>query len=56
MFIAVTEIQQALWQMLRKQVACALHHPVAEVALAAVEPVPDDNTRLVGDISSFGGE
>lgn len=28
----------------------------AEVALAAVEPVPVDNTRLVGDISSFGGE
>ena len=27
----------------------------AEVALAAVEPVPVDNTRLVGDISSFGG-
>ena len=28
----------------------------AEVARAAVEPVPADNTRLVGDISSFGGE
>ncbi|WP_298044907.1 SDR family oxidoreductase [uncultured Microbacterium sp.] len=28
----------------------------AEVALAAVEPVPSDNTRLVGDVSSFGGE
>lgn len=28
----------------------------AEVALAALEPVPDDNTRLVGDISSFAGE
>lgn len=27
----------------------------AEVALAAVEPVPADNTRLVGDVSSFGG-
>ncbi|SJN13104.1 Enoyl-[acyl-carrier-protein] reductase [NADPH] [Leucobacter sp. 7(1)] len=27
----------------------------AEVALAAVEPVPADNTRLVGDTSSFGG-
>lgn len=26
----------------------------AEVALAAVEPVPADNTRLVGDVSSFG--
>lgn len=28
----------------------------AEVAKAAVEPIPADNTRLVGDISSFGGE
>lgn len=28
----------------------------AEVALAAVEPLPADNTRLVGDISSFAGE
>jgi NAD(P)-dependent dehydrogenase (short-subunit alcohol dehydrogenase family) len=28
----------------------------AEVALAALEPVPDDNTRLVGDVSSFGEE
>ena len=28
----------------------------AEVALAAVEPIPDDNTRLVGDVSSFAGE
>lgn len=28
----------------------------AEVALAAVEPVPADHTRLVGDVSSFGGE
>ncbi len=28
----------------------------AEVALAAVEPIPSDNTRLVGDVSSFGGE
>ncbi|GEB94492.1 SDR family oxidoreductase [Microbacterium lacticum] len=26
----------------------------AEVALAAVEPIPSDNTRLVGDVSSFG--
>jgi hypothetical protein len=25
----------------------------AEVALAAVEPVPADNTRLVGDTSDF---
>ncbi|MBC9954588.1 SDR family oxidoreductase [Leucobacter sp. cx-42] len=28
----------------------------AEVAKAAVEPVPADNTRLVGDTSSFNGE
>ncbi len=28
----------------------------AEVALAAVEPISADNTRLVGDVSSFGGE
>lgn len=28
----------------------------AEIALAAVEPIPADHTRLVGDISSFGGE
>ena len=28
----------------------------AEVALAAVEPVPADNTRLIGDTSSFAGE
>jgi len=28
----------------------------AEVALAAVEPVPADNTRLVGDVSSFVAE
>ena len=28
----------------------------AEVALAAVDPVPADNTRLVGDTSSFAGE
>jgi NAD(P)-dependent dehydrogenase (short-subunit alcohol dehydrogenase family) len=28
----------------------------AEVARAAVDPIPDDNTRLVGDISSFSGE
>ncbi|RLK49241.1 SDR family oxidoreductase [Microbacterium telephonicum] len=28
----------------------------AEVALAAVEPIPADNTRLVGDVTSFGGE
>lgn len=28
----------------------------AEVAKAAVDPVPDDNTRLIGDTSSFAGE
>ena len=28
----------------------------AEIALAAVEPVPADNTRIVGDTSDFGGE
>ena len=28
----------------------------AEVARAALDPVPDDNTRLVGDTSSFAGE
>jgi len=28
----------------------------AEVALAAVEPVPADHTRLVGDTSDFAGE
>lgn len=27
----------------------------AEIARAAVEPVPDDHTRLIGDTSSFGG-
>lgn len=26
----------------------------AEVARAAIEPVPEDHTRLVGDVSSFG--
>jgi NAD(P)-dependent dehydrogenase (short-subunit alcohol dehydrogenase family) len=28
----------------------------AEVAKAAVDPIPDDNTRLIGDTSSFAGE
>jgi hypothetical protein len=28
----------------------------AEVAAAAVEPVPGDNTRLVGSTADFGGE
>ena len=28
----------------------------AEVARAAVEPVPEDHTRLIGDTSSFGAE
>ena len=29
-------------------------YTTAEVALAAVEPVPSDSTRLVGDVSGFG--
>jgi NAD(P)-dependent dehydrogenase (short-subunit alcohol dehydrogenase family) len=28
----------------------------AEVAQAAVDPIPEDNTRLIGDTSSFAGE
>jgi len=28
----------------------------AEVAQAAFDPIPDDNTRLIGDTSSFAGE
>jgi NAD(P)-dependent dehydrogenase (short-subunit alcohol dehydrogenase family) len=28
----------------------------AEVAQAAVDPIPDENTRLIGDTSSFAGE
>ncbi|UGS27394.1 SDR family oxidoreductase [Microbacterium resistens] len=28
----------------------------AEIAAAAVEPVPNDHTRLIGDVSSFGVE
>lgn len=28
----------------------------AEIALAVVEPIAADHTRLVGDVSSFGGE
>jgi hypothetical protein len=28
----------------------------AEVARAAVDPIPNDNTRLVGDTGSFAGE
>ena len=28
----------------------------ASSAQAAVDPVPDDNTRLVGDTGSFAGE
>jgi hypothetical protein len=28
----------------------------AEVARAAVDPIPEDNTRLVGDTASFAGE
>jgi NAD(P)-dependent dehydrogenase (short-subunit alcohol dehydrogenase family) len=40
----------------RKEAAGKLYNVAefaAEVALAAVEPVPDDNTRLVGDVSGF---
>jgi NAD(P)-dependent dehydrogenase (short-subunit alcohol dehydrogenase family) len=40
----------------RKEAAGRLYNVsefAAEVALAAVEPVPEDNTRLVGDVSSF---
>lgn len=42
----------------RKQAAGRLYNVgefAAEVALAAVEPVPADNTRLVGDTSDFAG-
>ena len=40
----------------RKQAAGKLFNVgefAAEIALAAVEPVPADNTRLVGDTSDF---
>ncbi|MCU1515114.1 MAG: family NAD(P)-dependent oxidoreductase, partial [Microbacteriaceae bacterium] len=40
----------------RKEAAGKLYNVAefaAEVALAAVEPVPEDNTRLVGDVSGF---
>jgi len=30
--------------------------PVPEFAQAALDPIPDDNTRLIGDTSSFAGE
>lgn len=43
----------------RKEAAGRLYNVsefAAEVALAAVEPVPADNTRLVGDVSSFVAE
>lgn len=43
----------------RKEAAGRLYNVsefAAEVALAAVEPVPADNTRLVGDVSSFTTE
>ena len=42
----------------RKQAAGRLYNVAefaAEVALAAVEPVPADHTRLVGDTSGFAG-
>jgi hypothetical protein len=40
----------------RRQAAGKLYNVAefaAEVALAAVEPIPDDHTRLVGDASEF---
>jgi NAD(P)-dependent dehydrogenase (short-subunit alcohol dehydrogenase family) len=43
----------------RKEAAGRLYNVgefAAEVALAAVEPVPDNNTRYVGDVSDFVGE
>jgi hypothetical protein len=42
----------------RKQAAGRLYNVAefaAEIALAAVEPVPADHTRLVGDTSDFTG-
>jgi hypothetical protein len=42
----------------RKQAAGRLYNVAefaAEIALAAVEPVPADHTRLVGDTSDFAG-
>jgi hypothetical protein len=42
----------------RKQAAGRLYNVAefaAEIALAAVEPVPADHTRLVGDTSGFAG-
>jgi NAD(P)-dependent dehydrogenase (short-subunit alcohol dehydrogenase family) len=44
---------------LRKEAAGRLYNVsefAAEVALAAVEPVPDDHTRYVGDVSDFVAE
>jgi hypothetical protein len=43
----------------RRQAAGRLYNVsefAAEVALAAVEPVPTDHTRLVGDTSEFATE
>ncbi|PFG31416.1 SDR family oxidoreductase [Paramicrobacterium agarici] len=43
----------------RKKAAGKLYNVAefaAEVASAAVDPVPDDNTRLVGDVSDFAPE
>lgn len=43
----------------RKEAAGKLYNVAefaAEVAAAAVDPVPADNTRLVGDVSDFGAE
>ena len=42
----------------RKEAAGKLYNVgefAAEVALAAVEPVPENNTRYVGDVSDFAG-
>ncbi|MCU1406856.1 MAG: family NAD(P)-dependent oxidoreductase [Glaciihabitans sp.] len=44
---------------LRKEAAGRLYNVgefAAEVALAAVEPIPENNTRYVGDVSDFGKE
>jgi NAD(P)-dependent dehydrogenase (short-subunit alcohol dehydrogenase family) len=43
----------------RKEAAGRLYNVsefAAEVAAAALEPIPDDHTRFVGDVSDFAGE
>ena len=43
----------------RKEAAGKLYNVsefAAEVAAAAVDPIPADNTRLIGDVSDFGAE